>query len=229
MIGEAIGSSLPAAIGVALTPLPIIIIAIMLTGVRGARSGSFFTLGWVVGLAIVTALGAILFEEAYETEAATSTLGDLLRIAFGAALMLFGAKKGLSGLRATGVTEPPVWLASLDDVKDARSLGLGLLNAVNPKVVVLSAAAMNGIAQTGVQGGELLIAAIAYLVLATSTVTGALLVYLAGGARSRGFLESVRAFMLANTDVIVAVVMLLLGASVLGDGLSGLAGIGATQ
>ncbi|MFD7782037.1 hypothetical protein ACFV4Q_02875 [Streptomyces nojiriensis] len=43
-----------------------------------------------------------------------------------------------------------------------------------------------------------------------------------GGQRATSFLDSVRQFMVANSTVITVIVLLLLGASVLGDGLSGL-------
>jgi hypothetical protein len=47
-MGEAIGQSLPLAIGVALSPVPIIAVVLMLTTARA--NGPAFVLGWLVGL-----------------------------------------------------------------------------------------------------------------------------------------------------------------------------------
>ena len=49
-MGEAIGQSLPLAIGVALSPIPIIAVVLMLTTPRARANGPAFVLGWLVGL-----------------------------------------------------------------------------------------------------------------------------------------------------------------------------------
>jgi Sap, sulfolipid-1-addressing protein len=49
-MGEAIGQSLPLAIGVALSPVPIIAVVLMLTTPRARANGPAFVLGWLVGL-----------------------------------------------------------------------------------------------------------------------------------------------------------------------------------
>jgi hypothetical protein len=51
-MGQAIGDILPMAVGVAISPVPIIAIVLML-GTPSARSnGPAFTLGWLIGLAV---------------------------------------------------------------------------------------------------------------------------------------------------------------------------------
>ncbi|MFI5896294.1 GAP family protein [Actinoplanes sp. NPDC051513] len=52
-MGEAIGQSLPTAIGAALSPVPIIAVILMLTTPRARTNGPAFVLGWLVGLAAV--------------------------------------------------------------------------------------------------------------------------------------------------------------------------------
>ena len=54
-MGEAIGQSLPLAVGVALSPVPIIAVVLMLTTPRARVNGPAFVLGWLVGLGIVGA------------------------------------------------------------------------------------------------------------------------------------------------------------------------------
>ncbi|HUK72944.1 MAG TPA: GAP family protein [Streptosporangiaceae bacterium] len=49
-MGQAIGGSLPLAIGIALSPIPIIAVVLMLTTPRARANGPAFVLGWLLGL-----------------------------------------------------------------------------------------------------------------------------------------------------------------------------------
>ena len=55
-MGQAIGGSLPLAVGIALSPIPIIAVILMLTSDRARVNGLAFVLGWLVGLGIVGAI-----------------------------------------------------------------------------------------------------------------------------------------------------------------------------
>jgi hypothetical protein len=55
-VGQAIGSALPLAVGVALSPLPIIAVVLVLTTHRARVNGPLFILGWLAGLAVVGAI-----------------------------------------------------------------------------------------------------------------------------------------------------------------------------
>ncbi len=52
-MGQAIGGSLPLAVGIALSPIPIIAVVLMLTSRRARVNGPVFVLGWLLGLGIV--------------------------------------------------------------------------------------------------------------------------------------------------------------------------------
>jgi Sap, sulfolipid-1-addressing protein len=55
-VGEAIRQSLPLAIGVALSPIPIIAVVLMLTTPRARANGPAFVLGWLLSLGVVGAV-----------------------------------------------------------------------------------------------------------------------------------------------------------------------------
>ena len=55
-MGEAIGQVLPIAVGVALSPLPIVAVVLMLVTPRGRANGLAFVAGWIAGLAVVGAI-----------------------------------------------------------------------------------------------------------------------------------------------------------------------------
>jgi hypothetical protein len=56
MIGQAIGGSLPLAVGIAISPVPIIAVVLILTSQRAKVNGPAFVLGWLAGPGIVGAI-----------------------------------------------------------------------------------------------------------------------------------------------------------------------------
>ena len=54
-MGEAIGEVLPVAVGVAVSPVPIIAVILMLVTARARVNGPAFIVGWLLGLAAVGA------------------------------------------------------------------------------------------------------------------------------------------------------------------------------
>lgn len=62
-----------------------------------------------------------------------------------------------------------------------------------------------------------------FVVLASVTVVGPVLFYLVARDRAEAPLASVKDFMAAHNAVIMMVILLVIGAKVLGDGLGGLA------
>ena len=55
-MGEAIGEFLPAAIAVAISPIPIIAVVLMLATERGRVNGAAFLFGWIVGIVVAGAV-----------------------------------------------------------------------------------------------------------------------------------------------------------------------------
>ena len=56
-MGSVVGQLLPIAVGVALSPLPIIAVVLMLVTPRGRLNGLAFIVGWWVGLGVVGTIG----------------------------------------------------------------------------------------------------------------------------------------------------------------------------
>lgn len=59
-VGEAIGQMLPTALGVAISPLPIVAVVLTLVTPRGRENGPSFVGGWSIGLAVVGAKNLLL-------------------------------------------------------------------------------------------------------------------------------------------------------------------------
>jgi len=55
-MGDAIGQMLPFAVGVLLSPMPVVALVLMLVTPKAKANGLAFLLGWVLGLAVVGGL-----------------------------------------------------------------------------------------------------------------------------------------------------------------------------
>jgi len=223
MLLQSIGVSLPAALAVALSPFPVIGIVLILAGTEGRRNGPLFAVGWIVGLTAVVAIVGALFGGADDPDSTSSVVADWLRVIGGAALIVAGVRKWSKRPRGGEEATPPAWMASLGETSPAKAAMLGaMLSGLNPKNFVLSATAATSMAATGAHGADLVVAMAVFVLIGSFTVIGAVVVRLLGGERGARLLESVRRFMVANSAVIAMVVLLILGAKVLGDGLGGL-------
>ena len=221
MLLQAIGSMLPAALAVALSPFPVIGIVLILAGTRGRRNGPLFALGWMAGLAIVSVVVTVVFGGADDPDSTSAAVADWLRVLAGAALVILGVRKWMARPRSGEVEAAPRWMSSLDEISAIRALMFGLvLSGANPKNFVLTASASAAMVETGVHGPDLVIATVAFVLVGSCTVIGAVMVKLFGGEWGVGLLDGVRGFMVAHSTAITVTVMLVLGASVLGDGLA---------
>ena len=59
-MGQAIGDLLPSAVGVALSPVPIIAVILMLLAPKAGGTSGGFLLGWVVGIVATTTIFLLL-------------------------------------------------------------------------------------------------------------------------------------------------------------------------
>jgi hypothetical protein len=93
-MGQAIGQALPIAVGIALSPLPIVAVVLMLITPRGRVNGPAFITGWWLGLAVVgTVVLAIAGGADASTESGTATWVDVLKLVLGLLLLIVAAKE----------------------------------------------------------------------------------------------------------------------------------------
>ncbi|WP_460105395.1 GAP family protein [Streptomyces sp. YKOK-J1] len=223
MLLQTMGAVLPAALAVALSPFPLVGIVLILAGSRGRRNGPLFAAGWVAGLAVAATVVVLVFGRADDPDSTSSAIADWGRVLAGAALVVWGVRKWWTRPSTGETARPPRWMASLGDVTAGRALLLGaLLSGANPKNLVLTASAATAAVEAGAHGSDLVLAVALFVLLGSCTVLGAVAAHLLGGRRAASFLDDVRKFMIANSVVITAVVLVLLGSNILGDGLAGL-------
>lgn len=223
MVSQAIGGVLPAAIAVALSPIPIVAVVAVLSGTRSRTAGPAFAVGWVVGLAVVSTLLVILLGGAGEPGSTTETGAQWGRAVLGLLFLVLAARKW-RGRPRDGEAEPmPKWMASMDSLTVPKGLEFGvLLSVVNPKNLVLTAAAAASIAEADLDSADTAFSIVVFVVLASVTVAGAVLAHVLAPRRTAAPLASIRAFMATNNAVIMMVILVIFGVKLLGDAFAGI-------
>jgi threonine/homoserine/homoserine lactone efflux protein len=219
-VGEVIGEILPAAVGVAISPLPIVaVILMLLSGKAGANSLSFFA-GWVLGLSAVGAL-VLAFGGAVSDDDQPAAWTGWAKILFGVLFLLMAWNAWRTRPTADHDPEMPNWIKAIDKVTPLLALGLGvLLSALNPKNLALTLAAAAAIAAAGLSTGQEIGALIAFVVIAISTVAVPVIIYYGFRSRAEGILGGMQEWLIENNATITLVLSLILAAVLFRDGIA---------
>jgi hypothetical protein len=220
-MGQGISEVLPFAIGIAISPIPIIAIVLILFSNRATVNGLSFLLGWMLGLAIV---GTAVYLFADAANAATdSTTSD--SISWGHVLLgvlLLGlARRNLAKRPAPGQHEAlPKWMASVETITPVKAIGLAIvLSVVNPKNLVLAVGAAAGLGQLGLSTGDAVVALIVFVVVSSVSILFAVGYELLGGERAHETLDHMKEWMTEHNHAVMAVLFLVFGVVLIAKGI----------
>lgn len=223
MILDAIGLTLPYAMAIALSPLPIIAAILTLGSPSGRAAGLAFTLGWMLGVALLAILMGLLMSKLGDTGQEGGPLVSWLRIIVGLLLLAAAARQFQTRPKDGENPPPPKWLAGFSNIAPAGAFRLGAtLAGTNPKNIGLAIAAMSYLTYAAATATDLVVSIAVFVLLGSSSVLAIMLIHLLGGESGARTLVSAERYMVKNNKVIVMVIFLILGASVLGNGLAGL-------
>jgi threonine/homoserine/homoserine lactone efflux protein len=225
VLEQAIGGLLPSAVGVALSPVPMIAVILMLATPRARANGAAFGLGWTAGLVIVNVVVLVVASGADDASGAASDSVNWVTLGLGVLFLVMAARQWRSRPRSGEAPTLPKWMATIDSFTPGKSLVLGAaLSGANPKNLALTLAAAGSIAQAGLSGSESALAVAVFVVIGSLTVVGPVVWYLVASDRAAGPLEQLKSFMAQHNAVIMMVVLLVLGAKLIGNGLASVTG-----
>jgi threonine/homoserine/homoserine lactone efflux protein len=145
------------------------------------------------------------------------------KLVLGLLLLLLAARQWRSRPHGDEPATLPSWMATIDQVTPVKAAGLGvLLSAVNPKNLLLCVSAGVTVAAAALDPAEEVASVAVFTVVAVSTVVVPAVAYAVAGARLRHPLDELKGWLQANNATVMAVLLLVLGVSVLGKGLGGL-------
>jgi len=212
-VKEAIGAVLAFAVGVGVSPIPLIAVILMLFTERARVNGPLFLVGWVLGLSAVAG-------GAYLLAAAIGLGGDpdgtqgvaWAKLVLGVLLLLAAGRKWRNRPRAGDEEEMPAWMAKVDTFGPGKAFGLAVALSANPKNLLLAAGAGSSLAQLDLAAGEV-VAALAVFVAIGSVAVALTVGYdVVGGARARTALDALKAWLAVHNAAVLAVLYLVFGA-----------------
>jgi len=220
-MGSVIGQILPLAIGIAISPIPIIAVILMLLSPRAKRTSVGFMIGWLLGIVVDIVVFTLLSSVIPQRDEGGSPVAGVIKIIFGL-LLLFLAFRQWRARPANGEeASMPKWMSAIDSMTAGKALGLGfLLAAVNPKNLLLAASAGLIVGGAGLGFGQgLTLVIIIFVLLAACTVLVPVIGFLIASRRLASPLDQLRGWLLRNNATIMSVLLLVIGVAVIGKGL----------
>ena len=220
-MNEAIGQSLPIAVGVLASPMPIVALVLMLVSRRARSNGLAFVIGWVVGIFLVGIIVALVTGAATGDNGPTPTWVGWVKIVLGVLLLLVGVKEWRGRPREASQATTPKWMSAIDDFTPVKAFGIAFaLSALNPKNLLLVVAGAAAIATATTDTTERVVAMAIFTLVASLGVAVPYGIYLVMGERAAELLGAIKNWMITNNAVIMTVLILVIGVKLLGDGLS---------
>ncbi len=225
-MAEAISAVLTYAIGVAISPVPIIAVILMLFSARARVNGSMFLAGWALALALVC---GVVYAVSDASDAATSsTASDTIswgQIVVGVLFLLIAARQWRSRPALGAEPEMPKWMAGIDSFSPVKAFMLALLLAgVNPKNLLLTAGAGAALAQVAPTTADAVVSLVVFVLLGSITIAGPVVYYLVGGDKAKSALDSTKGWLAAHNAAVMTVLFLFFGVKLIAQGLPVLGG-----
>jgi Sap, sulfolipid-1-addressing protein len=217
---EAIGQLLPIAIAAAVSSIPITATILILVSDRRDEAALPYVLGLVLGATVFLTLATIAAQALPDGRGRQQdTVVGVLEIVIGVALVLSGLA-ALLRQRSAGERHLPGWMSRLDTLRAGPAFGLGLALNVRPKALLLVAAAGLVLRRASLRLEGTALAMAVFTVVATSTVVAPVVLTLLSPDRMSPRLVRARTWLGAYGPVVTALVVVLVGAIVLGTGIA---------
>jgi threonine/homoserine/homoserine lactone efflux protein len=223
-MGAVIGDLLPLAVGVAVSPVPIMAVILMLLAPRAGGTSTGFLVGWVLGIAVATVVFTLVAGATDLGDPANpSALASWVKLILGALLLLLAVRDLRGKPAADGKPALPRWMSAIEAMTPPRAVGLAfLLAAVNPKNLAMCVAAGVAVAGGSTSGGGTAVAVAVFTALAASTVAVPVLAYAVAAGRMRGPLDRLRTWLERHNSAVMGTLLLVIGVVLAGKGIAGL-------
>jgi hypothetical protein len=219
-VGGAIGDILTPAIGVAISPVPIIAVILMLFSRHATRNSLLFLVAWVLGLA---AVGAIVLAFGFGSSSSgggESTASGIVKLAIGALFLLLAAHAWRGRPREGEKARAPEWMSAIDEFTALKSFGVGiLLSAINPKNLGLTITAGASIAAAGLSSGEEIGVFAIFLLIASLTVALPVIYYALAREQAQKRLDSLKEWLIEHNAAVMTTLLVVIGVKLIGDGI----------
>ena len=210
---------LPFAVGIAISPVPIITVILMLFTPRPKSNGAGFLLGWFMGIGLPALVVFMLDRMINQGNDASppSRIASTLRIAFGFLLILVATWNWVKRNKPDDENKKPLLMKVVDSITPWKAILLGFLFAdvTNPKNLALTVAGCLAIA-----GGHLtalgnIFSLTLFTGMASLGVAIPVLLFMSGGEKAKQTVEQWRQWLMKHKKGVMAVLFFVFGVALL--------------
>lgn len=219
MLADAISSSLPMSVGVALSPIPVAAILIILMSARARTNAPAFLLGWMAGI-LTIGLVVSLMPGLLTARGEPTQLSGLTRVALGIALLLLAVRQWRQRPEPDAAVDVPPLLARLDSIGIMQSSITGfLLSAIHPKNLILDAAGAAAIDASMLDSATQYTALVIFTLIASVGIIIPIAAYFIAKRRVGTLLGRWKDWLIRKNIQVMIVLLLILGALLIARGL----------
>ncbi|MGO4167787.1 GAP family protein [Novosphingobium sp. PhB55] len=219
---EAAGELLPLAVGISISPLPIIALIVLLMSPQAGRSTPAFLLGWIASISTALLVFAYLSKLGFGSGGA-GNIAAIVKLALGAGLLYLAVREWRARPKPGETATLPHWLEA---VKDMRPLSAGLLGfgiyAANPKNLTMGIASGVAFGSAHLPPGPAIAVAAIFVLTAASTILVPVVAFWSARQRVQPWLDEMREWLTQHNTAVMAVLLLVVSAMMLGKGIAAL-------
>src|SRR6478609_1186849 len=124
-MNHVIGELLPLALGVAISPIPIVAVILMLLAANARKASLGFLGGWILGIVVATVLFVVLATVTDLGDPSSSdSSGSTTQTVLGVLLILLALRQWRGRPHGTEAASLPGWMKAIDSFGVGRAAGL---------------------------------------------------------------------------------------------------------
>jgi hypothetical protein len=222
---EVLFEIIPYAVGIAISPVPIITVILSLFSTRAAWNGPAFLLGWALGILVVCIPVLIYTDGAKVTTVADpSRMASVIRVILGSLLLIAAVRRWLKRSKSPEEIKVPKWLMMIEVISPVKVLLVGFFFAVltNPKNFALTVAGSLPIANSLLPVPMKSVLVTAFILVSSLGIATPVSLYFMAGESAKRILNNWKTWLVANNSAVMAIMFLIFGIIIFSEGMRGL-------
>ena len=214
-MSQAVAALLSPAVGVLISPFPIVGLILILLSKKARSNSVFYMLGWMLGNAVVFTVGMLgVGMGAGQNE--PGTIAKIISLVLGGLLILLAVREFLKRPKKGEVPKTPKWFSEMTKIGVFGAAGFGLfLSALNVKNALLSLGAGASVGVLGLGVPQQGLSVVIFTLIASASIIVPTVAFLLAGHRLDHTLDSMRVWLVENNAVIMSVLLFVIGIGVI--------------
>ena len=216
-MGQAFSAILSPAVGILISPFPIVGLILILLSDKARANSILYMLGWIIGNTVTFTLAMLFMGAGMSSQDDPSTIVRIVFLVLGILLIIMAVHSFMQRPKAGAEPKTPKWFAKMSKIGPLGAGGFGLvLSALNPKNLMLSLSAGASVGALTLTGSQQALITVIFVALASCAIVIPTIAFLFAGKRLNHVLNDVRAWLVHHNAIIMAVLLLLIGLSTIG-------------